>query len=119
MRMLSHDKAFQVLLLQAADEGRGDVQFGIERPAAVRAKFSEGAGAQVMGLLQGWGAADDRWRLAAEAAFARAIPVELDGGGAGSFAFTLMPQWAKACWTDGVLQPTKLYHYAHAGLLGG
>lgn len=85
----------------------------------MRAKFSEGAGAQAMGLLQGWGAADDRWRLAAEAAFARAIPVELDDGETGSFAFTLMPKLAKARWTDGVLQPSKLYHYAYAGLLGG
>ena len=95
-----------------------DVQFGIEGPKAVRASFEDGPGATVMGLLEGWGAADDRWREAARSAFARALPVKLGGGGAGRYAFTLMPQWAKARWTGGVLQPSKLYHLVHAGLLG-
>ena len=94
-----------------------DIQFGIEQPAAVAETFSRGAGARVMGLLERWGAADDRWRLAADMAFARALPVELDGGGYGRFALTLMPQWAKARWVAGALQPSKLYHLAHAGLL--
>lgn len=70
-----------------------------------------------MELLEGWGAADGRWKQVIESAFARSLPVELDGGEAGRFAFTLMPQWAKARWTDGVLQPAKLYHLAHAGVL--
>ena len=94
-----------------------DVQFGIERPQAVLASFEEGVGSRVMGLLEGWGAADDRWRLAVRSAFARALPVELDDGGAGRFALTLMPQWVKARWTEGALQGAKLYHLAHAGIL--
>ncbi|MBQ9044037.1 MAG: hypothetical protein IJ111_14630 [Eggerthellaceae bacterium] len=57
-----------------------------------------------------------RWRKAVRSAFARALPVELEGG-IGRYAFTLMPQWAKARWTGGELQPAKLYHFAHAGLL--
>ena len=96
-----------------------DAQFGIEQPEAVQRTFEAGAGARVMGLLESWGAADGRWRRAVASAFARAIPVELDGGGTGRFAFTLMPQWAKARWTGGELQPAKLYHLAHAGLLDG
>lgn len=94
-----------------------DVQFGIERPAAVQASFEHGPDARVMRLLEGWGAADSRWRTVSYAAFARAIPVESKSGGAGSYALTLMPQWVKARWVDGVLQPAKLYHLAHAGLL--
>ena len=94
-----------------------DVQFGIEQPEAVRETFSNGAGAHVMGLLEEWGAADGRWRLGAQAAFARALPVELEGGEPGRFAFTLMPQWAKVRWTNCKLQTAKLYHLAHAGLL--
>jgi len=94
-----------------------DIQFGVEKPEAVRATFETGEGARVMELLEGWGAADGRWKQAIESAFARAIPVELDDGTTGRFAFTLMPQWAKARWTDAVLQPAKLYHLAHAGLL--
>ena len=94
-----------------------DLQFDIAQPEVVCQNFTNGNAARVMELLEGWGAADERWKLGAEAAFARALPIELDEGGAGRFAFTLMPQWAKARWTDGVLQPSKLYHLAHTGLL--
>ncbi|MBQ9004427.1 MAG: hypothetical protein IJ087_21515 [Eggerthellaceae bacterium] len=96
-----------------------DVQFEIEQPEAVRATFEAGAGANVMGLLESWDAADGRWKQAAASAFARAIPIELDDGSPGRFAFTLMPQWVKARWTNGDLQPAKLYHLASAGLLDG
>ena len=95
-----------------------DAQFGIAQPEAVRASFESGPGAGVMELLEGWGAADGRWKTAIESAFARALPIELDDGEAGRFAFTLMPQWVKARWKDGVLQPSKLYHLARANLLG-
>ncbi len=94
-----------------------DVLFGIERPEAVLATFEDGVGARVMGLLEDWGVADGRWRVAVRSAFARAIPVTLDDGGVGRYAFTLMPQWVKARWTDGVLQPSKLYHLAKGTLL--
>ncbi len=94
-----------------------DVQFGIEQPEAVFASFTNGPGSGVMGLFESWGVADSRWRLSVQSAFARAIPVELEDGSLGKFAFTLMPQWAKARWIRGALQPAKLYHLAHAGLL--
>ena len=96
-----------------------DLQFGIEQPSCVRASFEDGSGARVMGLLEGMGAADGRWRLAPGAAFARALPVELEDGSSGRYAFTLMPQWAKARWTCCALQPAKLYLHAHAGLVSG
>jgi hypothetical protein len=95
-----------------------DVQFGIEQPETVRSSFEEGAASRVLGTLEGWGAADNRWRLAADAAFARSVDVEFDDGETGRYAFTLMPQWTKARWSNGVLQPAKLYHLAHAGILG-
>ncbi|MBP3893652.1 MAG: hypothetical protein J6D34_06375 [Atopobiaceae bacterium] len=94
-----------------------DVQFAIERPERVRSSFAEGPTSRVMHLFEEWGIADKRWRLGAEAAFARSIPVELDDGSAGRFAFTLMPQWVKARWTDKALQPSKLYMLGSAGLL--
>lgn len=94
-----------------------DAQFGIEQPEAVQRTFTEGGGARVMSLLESWGIADDRWRLGAQAAFARAIPVEIEDGGLGKYSFTLMPQWVKVRWIDGVLQPSKLYIFARAGLL--
>ena len=94
-----------------------DVQFGIEQPEAVQKTFDTGAGGDVMHLLEEWGAADNRWKAAIQSAFARALPVELDDGKTGRYAFTLMPQWTKARWVDGALQPAKLYHLVHAGLL--
>ena len=94
-----------------------DIQFGIEQPEAVRKTFETGRGARVMDLLENWNATDDRWRMAIESTFARALPVECDDGTVGRFALTLMPQWLKARWTDGALQPAKLYHFAHAGLV--
>ncbi len=96
-----------------------DLQFGIEQPEAVRANFEQGSASRIMGILEGWGIADGRWRLGAEAAFARAIPVELPDGEKGRYAFTLMPQWAKVRWAKGELQPAKLYHLGKAGLVGG
>lgn len=94
-----------------------DVELCIEQPQAVRSSFADGPAARFMRLLEGWGAADGRWKLAAESAFACALPVELDDGADGRYAFTLMPHWVKARWADGVLQPAKLYHRARAALL--
>lgn len=94
-----------------------DVQFNIARPEAVRQSFTDGVGARVMRLLEEWGIADARWQQGAQAAFAQAISVELEDGSAGRFSFTLMPQWVKARWKNGVLQPSKLYLFGTAGLL--
>ena len=96
-----------------------DVRFDIKQPHIVRASFENGPCARVMGLLEGWGAADERWRLGGQAAFARAVPVELADGTLGRYAFTLMPQWVKARWTDCEMQPSKLYHLAYAKLVDG
>ena len=94
-----------------------DVQFEIQQPQAVRRAFSQGSVAEVMGMLAEWGAANERWRLAADAAFARAIPVVREDGSLGRYALSLMPQWGKVRWSDGMLQPSKLYLLAHAGLI--
>ncbi|MBR3158340.1 MAG: hypothetical protein IKF14_04470 [Atopobiaceae bacterium] len=91
-----------------------DTQYGIERPEAVRSSFAQGPAEKVMSLLQLMGAADERWKLAPGAAFARAIPVTLDDGTPNKLAFTLMPQWSKARWRAGELQPAKLYYLGKA-----
>ncbi|MCR5845740.1 MAG: hypothetical protein K6G78_04145 [bacterium] len=94
-----------------------DVQFKVALPAAVRKTFSEGAGARFMGLLESYGAADSRWRLSVASAFARSVPVELDDGSQGRYAYIIAPHWVKARWTSGVIQPSKMYLIAHGGLL--
>ena len=94
-----------------------DVQFGVEQPKAVWASFDHGPGWGVMNLLEQWGAADSRWKASVQAAFARALPIETAVGERGLYAFSIMPQWVKARWINGLLQPAKLYHLAHSGLL--
>lgn len=95
-----------------------DVQFEIEQPEAVRASFREGACAHVMELLESWGVADGRWRAGIDAVFAKGLPVELDDGSVGRYAFVIMPQWVKARWRGARLQPSKLYHLGNAGVVG-
>ncbi|MBQ9059331.1 MAG: hypothetical protein IJ125_09125 [Atopobiaceae bacterium] len=94
-----------------------DIQFEIKRPQAVLVSFTEGKAGEVMRLFEQWGAADNRWKMAIESAFARAISVELDKEAMRRYAFTLMPQWAKARWIGAELQAAKLYHLASATLL--
>ena len=100
---------------QMGDTFALDVQFGIEQPHAVRESFATGVAGSVMRLLEQWGAADERWHLAPQAAFARSIPVEREDGTLGPYAFTVMPQWVKARWRNGVLQQSKLYYLGNAG----
>ena len=94
-----------------------DVQLAIEKPRAVRASFDEGPASRVMEYLQMHGLADGRCSLAADAAFARAIPLPDEGCGQDAFMFTLIPQWVKVRWTDGAQQPSKLYFLGTAGPL--
>lgn len=94
-----------------------DMRFGIQQPHLVKESYVSGPASRVMGQLEAWGAADERWQLGGDTAFARSIPVECDDGSIGRFSFTLMPQWAKARWTETVLQPSKLYLLGNAGFL--
>lgn len=94
-----------------------DTQFAVEQPQAVRASMENGLGFRIMNLLESWGAADERWKLIADAAFARSLPVELEDGTSDMFSFALMPGWVKARWCGGVLQPSKFYFLGKAGLL--
>ena len=92
-----------------------DTQFEIAQPEAVEGAFENGRAGRLMRLLEEWGVADGRWQLGVQAAFARALPVEPEGGGLGRYALTLMPQWAKARWSNAALQPSKLYLLGKAG----
>lgn len=91
-----------------------DLQFGIEQSEQVLKTFDTGLGAKVMSQLEAWQIADGRWRQAAEAAFTRGIPAFKEDGTPVRFGFTLLPQWVKVRWKDGVLQPSKLYYLGSA-----
>ena len=94
-----------------------DAQFEIEQPEAVWESFENGAASKLMQLFEQWGTVDSRWRLGVQATFARAIPVEGEDCSLQRYSFTLMPQWIKARWKNGTLQPSKLYLLGKAGLL--
>ena len=94
-----------------------DAQFKIEQPDEVLKNFQDGRAARIMRLFEKAGAADDRLKLIPEVAFARALPAEQEDGSVGRYAFTIMPQWAKARWRGCELQPGKMYFYANAGFL--
>lgn len=94
-----------------------DVQFEIEQPDAVCESFASGPAARVMELLERWGAADERWRIASGAAFARGLNVRDDDGAEKKLAFTLMPQWVKVRWCACELQASKLYYFGSAEIV--
>ena len=97
-----------------------DIQFGIEQPEAVRKAFTTGESSRIMPLLESWGIVDKRWRLGVDATFALGVNVTPRDGkddGMDRYSFTLMPQWAKVRWKNGVLQPSKLYLLGKAGYM--
>lgn len=92
-----------------------DVSFPIMRTERdALAYFQGGNAARLMGLLEGWGIADGRWRAAPGMALARAIPTKSGEGGEGRLVLMLAPQWLKVRWRGGALQPAKLYCYGTA-----
>lgn len=94
-----------------------DARFGVESASDARQSFADGPAGRLMRLLESLGAADGRWRQAAEMCFARSLPVLCSDGNESRYAFTLFPRWVKARWVAGALQPAKLYCLAKAKLL--
>lgn len=111
---------FQFDVLESGELGTTfalDIQFDIQQPSEVQSSFDSGIASRVMGLLNEWGIADERTELVPQASFARSLPMERPDGTVGRYSFTLMPQWVKVRWCDGVLQPAKMYFLATAGFL--
>ncbi len=85
------------------------LSFGKTKPREARRCMTDGYGARLMGTLQGWGLADDRWRLIADAASARRVRFERDDGSEGWLALCVLLNYAKVKFSDGVAQPAKFY----------
>lgn len=85
------------------------LSFNETKPRDAAKCMSEGYGAELMGHLQSWGLCDDRWKLIADAAFARHIPIELEDGSEGRFALCVLFNYAKVKFRGGVAQPAKFY----------
>ena len=85
------------------------LSFNRTMPRQARACMEEGYGAHVMGLLQDWGLADDRWKLIAGAAFGRHVGFEREDGTCGRFALAVRFNYAKVKFTSCAPRPAKFY----------
>lgn len=85
------------------------LSFNETRPREAHACMEKGYGADVMGTLEGWGLADDRWRLIADAAFARHVAFEREDGSEGRLALCVLFNYAKIKFIDCEPQPAKFY----------
>lgn len=85
------------------------LSFGRCKLGEVDECFSSGYGAQVMGMLQGWGIADGRWELIPEMTFARGIVFERPDGSRGHLAMFVRLNYAKVKFVEGQMQAAKFY----------
>ena len=97
-----------------ADGSLGDtfglsLSFNGTKPREARECMESGYGAKLMGLLQEWGLADDRWRLIAGAAFARHVGIEREDGSEGRLALCVLFNYAKVKFSGCEPRPAKFY----------
>lgn len=105
-----------------ADGSLGDtfglsLSFNQTTPRQAKACMEDGQGARLMEMFESWGLADDRWRLIADAAFARHVDVRRDDGSEGRMALCVLFNYAKIKFIDGVAQPAKFYFKLRAAEL--
>lgn len=94
------------------------LSFGRLRTGEVDACFTRGYAAKVMGLLQGWGLADERWRTIAAMPFAQGLAYENGDGHERRLALYARLNYAKVKFVNGVAQTAKFYLAATAKELG-
>ena len=85
------------------------LSFNETKPREARECMETGYGMRLMQTLQGWGLADDRWKLIAGAAFARHVGYEREDGTAGRFALCIRLNYAKVKFRACEPQPAKFY----------
>ena len=85
------------------------LSFNETTPRRARACMEDGYGARICELMQDWGLADDRWKLIADAAFARHVSFEKDDGSEGRFVLCILFNYAKVKFTAREPQPAKFY----------
>ena len=103
-----------------ADGSLGDtfglsLSFNGARLGRARECMRSGHGARLMERLEGWGLADDRWHLIADASFARHVGFDSGDGPQGRFALCVLFNYAKVKFTDAIAQPAKFYLVLDAG----
>ena len=93
------------------------LSFNETKPREAQECMSTGYGADIMQLLEKWGLADERWRLIADAAFARHIPVEAEDGSMIRYALCILFNFAKVKFTNGDARPAKFYFMLRGDVL--
>ncbi len=83
--------------------------FNKTKPREARACMTDGYGAELMGVLQGWGLADVRWRLIADACLACHVGHVRDDGSEGRLASCALFDYAREKFVDGKPQPAEFY----------
>ena len=91
------------------------LSFNETKPRQAQACMEDGYGAQICSTLQEWGLADERWKLIADAAFARHVPFDREDGSQGRFALCCLFNYAKVKFVGAVAQPAKFYLRMSAG----
>ena len=85
------------------------LSFNETNPSQAHDCMESGYGADIMRTLEKWGLADDRWKLIADAAFARHVELETEDGDTCRFALCILFNYAKVKFTSAVAQPAKFY----------
>ena len=91
------------------------LSFNETKPRQAYECMEGGYGARLMGLLQDWGLADDRWKAITSAAFGRHVGYEKEDGTEGRFALSIRFNYAKVKFTACEPQPAKFYLTCAAG----
>ncbi len=85
------------------------LSFNETKPRQAHECMESGYGAELMGVLQGWGLADDRWRLIADAAFGRHVPYKREDGSNSRLALCVLFNYAKVKFCSCKARPAKFY----------
>ncbi|MDO4797666.1 MAG: hypothetical protein Q4A01_06575 [Coriobacteriales bacterium] len=91
------------------------LSFNDTMPREAKVCMESGYGATLMRTLQGWGLVDDRWKLIADAAFAKHVGYEREDGTEGRFALCIRFNYAKVKFRAREPQPAKFYLTCAAG----
>jgi hypothetical protein len=85
------------------------LSFNETKPRQAHNCMKSGYGARICSTLEEWGLADERWKLIADAAFARYVPYSREDGSQGNFALCVLFNYAKVKFAGAVAQPAKFY----------
>ena len=91
------------------------LSFNEARLDRARECMESGYGARLMERFEDWGLADNRWRLIADASFARHVGFDREDGTQGRFALCVLFNYAKVKFTGAKAQPAKFYLTLQAG----